>query len=124
MSAIVADPVPNWAGPVVVSCILAPPRLLRSDDNRGGLRRRYLPGSLLFDVGQEQRLIDSALEDRHAQLHALLDDLATLHAGFASELRGREVNCHQSDASCEVCHVAPTVAPSPDVHNVNLLNLG
>src|SRR3954453_13466766 len=105
MSAIVAEPVPNWAWPPVVCCM---PRssstakersYLRARAARRGLRSGYLPYSLLLDVGQEQGLINSALEDRHAQLHALLDDLATLHAGFASELRGREMDCHQYESS-------------------------
>src|SRR4051794_31400618 len=52
---------------------------------------------LLAEVGDEQGLVDTALEDRHAQLHALLDHLAAFHASFARELRGREVNCHRTD---------------------------
>src|SRR5438093_729966 len=105
MSAIVAEPVP-W--PVVLSCML-----LRSSSGtaeegdatrrrarRDGSRCRYLPGGLQFRAARhEQSLVDTALEDRHAQLHALLDDLATLHASFASELRGREMDCHQCDSS-------------------------
>src|SRR5829696_4011743 len=106
MSAIVADPVPPWVGPALVCCILAPPQDLREERcySRRRLRRRrscgrHLRTALLLYVGQEQGLVDSALEDRHAQLHALLNDLATLHAGFASELRGREMDCHQYESS-------------------------
>src|SRR4051794_10036218 len=153
MSAMVADPVPKWAGRGVVCCILAPPRLPRgaippalepaekhrhascgtsaaprathdahvaepriADRGRPKactaapheahrpcfselLGGRYLPCALVFHVREEEGLVDSSLEDRHAQLHALLDDLATLHAGFASELRGREMDCHQYESS-------------------------
>ena len=42
--------------------------------------------ALLAHVGEEEGLVDSALEDGHAQLHALLDDFATLHAGLSREL--------------------------------------
>src|SRR3954452_20635947 len=106
----------NLRGAILSAAASVRPRFAR-------LRGRYLPlCRVVVDVGEEQRLVNPALEDRHAQLHALLDDLATLHAGFASELRGREMDCHQDKSSCEVCHVAPTVAPSPDVDNVNLLN--
>src|SRR3954454_10958653 len=111
MSAIVTDLVPRWAGPAVVSCIPCSSSKSRGGDPNPGWRARrrssccYRYSVLLLDVGQEQRLVDSALEDRHAQLHALLDDLATFHAGFASELRGREMDCHQYESSCEVCHV-------------------
>src|SRR3954471_2315932 len=106
MSAIVVDPVPNcWADPAVVSCILAPPRLpeersyRRLRATRRGSRSRYWPHPGLFHVRHEEGLIDSSLEDRHAQSHTFLDDLATLHAGFASELRGREMDCHQYESS-------------------------
>src|SRR5215212_322003 len=42
---------------------------------RGGGR------GLLAEVHQEQRLVDAALEDRHAHLHALLDHLTALQTG-------------------------------------------
>src|SRR3712207_5573847 len=51
--------------------------------------------ALLAQVGEEEGLVDAPLEDGHAQLHAILDDLATLHAGLARELGGREVDCHR-----------------------------
>src|SRR3954453_16841278 len=105
MSAIVVDPVPCWVDPAVVSCILAPRRLPGERSYRGGAatcgssRSRYPPYPCLFHVRHEHGLVDSSLEDRHAQFHAPLDNLATLHAGFASELRGREMDCHQYESS-------------------------
>src|ERR1700754_1524720 len=100
MSAIVTEPVPPRADPAVVSCIpcsSSTPRRRSYPERRATRRRlrRDLRGALLLDICHEQRLVDSALEDRHAQLHALLNDLAPFHAGFASELRGREMDCHQ-----------------------------
>src|SRR4051812_33332078 len=106
MSAIVTDPVPSWAGPAVVSCIPC-----SSSKSRGGdptqsgapcaaeSRRCYGNRALLLDTRQEQRLIDSSLEDRHAHFHALLDHVAPFHSGFASELRGREMDCHRYESS-------------------------
>src|SRR6476620_10004539 len=105
MSAIVADPVPNgWVGAAVLSCIIAPPRsrgrsYLRRRATRRGSSSRYATEPRVFHVGHEQGLVDSSLEDRHAQLHALLNDLAPFHSGFASELRGREMDCHQYESS-------------------------
>src|SRR3954454_14953724 len=105
MSAIVTESVPRWRGPAVLSGMLkisssgnCEESIVLAPRARRGGAGGYLPGALLVcQVGEEQRLVDSALEDRHAQLHALLDDLATFHSGFASELRGREMDCHQSD---------------------------
>ena len=54
---------------------------------------------LLGQVRHEQRLVDPALEDRDAHLHALLDDLPTLEARLPRELRGREVDCHRAASS-------------------------
>src|SRR5215208_5608561 len=51
--------------------------------------------ALLAQVGEEEGLVDPALEDGDAQLHALLDDFATLHTRFASEFGGRQVDCHR-----------------------------
>src|SRR5687768_13007952 len=73
--------------------------------------------ALLREVRQEQGLVDPALEDGHPHLHALLDDLATLEARLPRELRGREMDCHRTSTSCEVCHVQMKVASLPDVHN-------
>src|SRR3954466_15414361 len=106
MSAIVADPVPcEWVGAAVLSCILAPPRgseersYRRRRATRSASRTAYGAQPRLLHVGHEQGLVDSSLEDRHAQLHAPLNDLAPFHAGFASELRGREMDCHQYESS-------------------------
>src|SRR4051794_4299474 len=104
MSAIVVDPVDAAAGATVPASISmsllwwsagGDTTCLRSDCGDPG--RRGSGRGLLGEVGEEQGLVDTALEDRHAQLHALLDHLATFHAGFARELRGREVNCHRTD---------------------------
>src|SRR6201995_2084068 len=102
MSAIVAEPVPDCD---VVSLILAPPQNLRGEPaspraTRCGSCRSYRCWPFrVGQVGQEESLIDSSLEDRHAQFHALLDHVAPFHSGFASELRGREMDCHQYESS-------------------------
>src|SRR4051794_35885031 len=106
MSAIVAEPV-DWFDAATV---------LDSMRSSSGVERFYVPArrsargrrsggghlrggswgrGLLAQVGEEQGLVDSALEDGHAQLHALLDDVSSLHSGFARELGGREVDCHR-----------------------------
>src|SRR5829696_7441904 len=74
-------------------------------------------GPLLGQVRHEQGLVDPALEDGHSHLHALLDDLATLEARLPRELRGREMVCHRTTTSCEVCHVQRKVASPADVLN-------
>src|SRR3954452_3516247 len=106
MSAIVTDPVPNWGvGAAVLSCILAPPRgsgersYRRRRATRRASRSGYGAQPRLLHVGQEQGLVNSSLEDRHAQLHAPLNDLAPSDAGFASELGGREMDCQQYESS-------------------------
>src|SRR3954447_16372597 len=87
---------------------------------RGGGR------GLLAEVHQEQRLVDAALEDRHAHLHALLDHLTALQAGFAGELRGREVDCHRCCPPMEfaLCvaryRVVPTVSTGKAQHELNI----
>ena len=48
------------------------------------------------EARHEQGLVDAALEDRDAQLHALRDDVPSLEAGLAGELSGRQVNSHRS----------------------------
>src|SRR3954453_7495727 len=73
--------------------------------------------ALLREVGEEQCLVDSSLEDRHAQLHALLNDLAPLHVGLARELRGREMDCHQTDPPVRFATLRWTVARPPDGYN-------
>src|SRR4051812_31188778 len=117
MSAIVRESVNRWAGAAAVLPSIAPPprpASAKSDSmvlwaeraelgapdaccSGGG----YLVGStggrgLLAEVREEQGLVDAALEDRYAHLHALLDHLTALHTGFAGELRGREMDCHRS----------------------------
>src|SRR3954453_27012 len=106
MSAIVTDPLPNSGGGAAgVSLLLAPPRgsgersYRRRRATRRASRSGYGAQPRLLHVGQEQGLVNSSLEDRHAQLHAPLNDLAPFHAGFASELRGREMDCHQYESS-------------------------
>src|SRR3954452_4982878 len=87
---------------------------------RGGGR------GLLAEVHQEQRLVDAALEDRHAHLHALLDHLTALQTGFAGELRGREVDCHRCCPPMEfaLCvaryRVLPTVSTPISQHGLNI----
>src|SRR5215212_1231371 len=100
-----------------------PPRNLRSDttycsSGGGDLRGRRGRGrGLLAEVQKEQRLVDAALEDRHAQLHALLNHLAALKACFAGQLRGREVDCHLDCPPSEVCALTWKVPGASDGHN-------
>src|SRR3954471_15053031 len=133
MSAIVEDPVASVARGAVLDSMRSSSSWGTSErDSRCGAASRapersgcrYLTSTRrhrgeLGEVREEQGLVDATLEDRHAHFHALLDDLATLHACLARELRGREMDCHQTDASCEVCHVASTVARETDVINNN-----
>src|SRR5215212_4742424 len=109
MSAIVAEPVDSSTAGTVLDSIrflLVPSG--RADSmwaaRREGAAARSgccypgggsVGGALLAYVGEEEGLVDPALEDGHAQLHALLDDFATLHAGLSRELGGREVDCHR-----------------------------
>src|SRR4051812_31175963 len=44
--------------------------------------------------GKEQGLVDPAVEDRDAHLHALRDHLTPLHVDFVGELGGRQVYGH------------------------------
>src|SRR5215210_6426048 len=105
MSAMVLDPVDAAAGATVPASIVvcSSSRTPEEGDttycSSGGgdaLGRCRRGRGLLAEVHQEQGLVDAALEDRHAHLHALLDHLTALQACFAGELRGREVNCHRS----------------------------
>src|ERR687883_1294808 len=66
-------------------------------DVREALRGRARGLRLLravAEVGEEERLVDAALEDRDAHLHALRDDFLALEACLASQLGGRQVNGH------------------------------
>src|SRR5215211_2536791 len=119
MSAIVFEPVDSLVAGTVLDSIRSsscPPgnadsmwaarRGALRGGSAGGCPGRFAAGrALLAQVGEEEGLVDAALEDGNAQLHALLDDFATLHAGLSCELGGREVDCHRC-ASCAVCHVA------------------
>ena len=58
------------------------------------LRRRLAAPA--GQAGEEEGLVDPALEDRDAQLHALVDDFAPLEAGLARELGGRQVIGHRT----------------------------
>src|SRR5215216_541540 len=130
-SAIVDEPVDD--GAAVLDSMRSSSSVLTERDSRCGAGsvaparwsgRGYLTSArddrgLFAQVREEQGLVDAALKDRHAHLHALLDDLATLHAGFARELGGREMDCHRSEASCEVATWAITVARLPDTINNN-----
>src|SRR3954447_26931392 len=59
-----------------------------------GLGQRALVLALL-EGAEEQRLVDATLEDRDTELHALRDYFAPVHAGFTSELGGRQVDRHR-----------------------------
>src|ERR687886_2896842 len=60
----------------------------------------------LAEIGEEERLVDAALEDRDAHLHALRDDFLALKACLASQLGGRQMNGHwQISLPWDVCNV-------------------
>jgi hypothetical protein len=44
-----------------------------------------------LERGKEERLVDPALEDRYAHLHALRDDLAAVHTRLSCQLGRRQV---------------------------------
>src|SRR5918911_2753875 len=72
---------------------------------RGRARGLRLRGALA-EIGEEERLVDAALEDRDAHLHALRDDFLALQACLASQLGGRQVNGHwQISLPWDVCNV-------------------
>src|SRR3954453_1371066 len=58
-------------------------------------RRRLWCGGRVLEAGQEERLVDAALEDRDAELHALGDDFPPLEPRFARQLGRSEVNRHR-----------------------------
>src|SRR4051794_32708401 len=118
-SAIVFEPVVR-TGTVVPACIASS----SVNDCSGGRfyaaarrgrsgcegRLRGGPGGLLLravaEVREEERLVDAALEDRDAHLHALRDDFLALEACLASQFRGRQVNSHwQISLPWDVCTV-------------------
>src|SRR3954447_1861864 len=58
------------------------------------LQLRRLRLRLGLQTGDEQRLVDASLEDRHPHLHALRDDLSALEPGLACQLGGGQVVGH------------------------------
>ena len=71
-------------------------RPARAANAYGGGSRPWLPeaAALVFlERSQEQGLVDPALEDRHAHLHALRDDLTAVHTRLPCQLGGRQVIC-------------------------------
>jgi hypothetical protein len=62
--------------------------VVRGFGGRRGLRR-------VAEAREEEGLVDPALEDRDAQLHALGDHFLALETCLARELRGRQVICHR-----------------------------
>ena len=60
----------------------------------GGLDGAGLPATLLevAQGGGEEGLVDAAVENRYAHLHALEDDLSPLHLHLVGEFGGRQVN--------------------------------
>src|SRR3989449_713687 len=73
------------------------------------------------EARHEEGLVDAALEDRDAQLHALRDDVPSLEAGLAGELSGRQVNGHRSYVPPACLHRAERIARVSD--NLNLMCL-
>ena len=64
--------------------------------------RRATPGAAawrcpeyVLQAREEQRLVDSAVEDRDAHLHALRDYFPPSKSGLPRELGGRQVDCHR-----------------------------
>jgi hypothetical protein len=73
------------------------------------------------EARHEQGLVDAALEDRDAQLHALRDDVPSLESGLAGELSGRQVNGHRSCVPPACLHRPERIARVSD--NLNLMCL-
>src|SRR4051794_21503884 len=102
----------------------APPTRFLTPASDGYCAWRVTWAQVLFrHVRQEQGLVDAALEDGDAHLHALLDDLATLEARLPRELRGREMNCHRTATSRAICHVEEEGIGSVGRPQPQLLNL-
>src|SRR5207245_2984777 len=93
-------------GPWRRKCIYAAP---------GGLDGAGLPGALLeiAQRGGKQGLVDAAVENRYAHLHALEDDLAPFHLHLVRELGGRQVNGQTGLLSR--CWCRPCIPPQADV---------
>src|SRR3954468_6005312 len=73
------------------------------------------------EARHEEGLVDAALEDRDAQLHALRDDVPSLEAGLAGELSGRQVYGHRGCEPPACLHRAERIARVSD--NLNLMCL-
>src|SRR5215210_1141112 len=118
-SAIVFEPV-DLVAAVVPACIAFSSRTVRQERDSmsvraergedvrlgsgGGASGLRTPRGLT-EVGEEEGLVDPALEDRDAHLHALRDDFLAFEAGLASELGGRQVIRHWRDPPLDVCNV-------------------
>src|SRR3954470_3588292 len=103
----------------------------------GGVRRGRTPGRraegrtqvsdlrwLLLLLGllkgaDEEGLVDPALEDRYAELHALADYFAPVHASFPSELRGRQMDRHLPAPLLKRDRVPRVVPRDPDIGKFN-----
>src|SRR5512133_4165907 len=83
----------------------------------GGLRR----SGRRSEARHEEGLVDAALEDGDAQLHALRDDVPSLEPCLAGELSGRQVNSHRSCEPPACLHRAERIARASD--NLNLICL-
>src|SRR3954452_4818167 len=99
-------------------------RLARQGVKRG--LRRSVEGGLWrsgrrSEARHEEGLVDAALEDRDAQLHALRDDVPSLYAGLAGELSGRQVYGHRGCEPPACLHRAERIARVSD--NLNLMCL-
>ena len=82
------------AGPVRPIRHAAAARARPAGDSGELLGLGYLWLTLAFLEGsEEERLVDPALEDRHAHLHALRNDLSAVHARLSGQLGRRQVVC-------------------------------
>src|SRR4051795_11822525 len=67
---------------------------------------------------QEERLVDPTLEYRHSELHALRDYLTPVHASFARELRGGQMNRHAVPSPPLVGSVRQKLPRQEDAENL------
>jgi hypothetical protein len=78
------------------------------------LRARLLRARRFAQATQEQGFVDSALEDRDAQLDALGDYVFSLETRLSRKLGGRQMVGHRSsfagDYMPKVLRLAPTVS--------------
>jgi hypothetical protein len=54
--------------------------------------------ALVPQGGEEQRLVNPTLEDRHAHLHALGNYLSPVHSSFAREFGGGQMDRHSQSS--------------------------